>query len=328
VGGAAGRGGAPTVADFDGDGRAEIGVAGAVWYAVYDADCVGDPRPAECDGDRVLWRQAVEDDSSSVTSSTVFDFNGDGRAEVVYNDEQYFMVLDGVNGTVLFRDPNPSQTRTEQPVVADVDNDGNAEIVFTANQEAAFAGDHIPGADRVPGLEIWSSADDSWIGARPTWNQHTYHIDNVGPAGAIPMAEAPSWMTHNSYRLNLPIEPILAAPNLTAGLAPLDDSRCAEGVLGVCATVENHGEVRVGPGLAVTFFDGDPDAGGTAIGTATTTRGLEPGGPGEVVCIDWDPAPTEERHVWVRVDDGDTERECIETDNVADLGSALCIPFG
>jgi len=99
-------------------------------------------------------------------------------------------------------------------------------------------------------------------------------------------------------------------------------------VLSVCATVQNRGEVRVGPGLAVTFFDGDPGADGVEIGRGATTRALEPGDPGEVVCVDWAPAPLEERRVWVRVDDGDAERECVEDDNVVDLGPAMCVPFG
>jgi len=323
-----GRGGAPTVADCDGDGLSEIGVAGAFCYTVFDGECGADPRPPECDRGYILWTQDTEDNSSHVTSSTVFDFNGDGRAEVVYNDEQYFMVFDGVTGSVLFTDPNPSRTRTEQPIVADVDNDGNAEIVFSASTEASFAGDSIPGADRVPGLEIWSSADDSWVGARPIWNQHTYHITNVEVDGTIPRTEPPSWMEHNTYRLNVAAEGALAAPDLTAVVTDHDTSRCGDGVLLVCAEIVNRGEVRVGPGIVVVFYDGDPAAGGTEIGRTTTTRALEPGAAGERVCVEWSPAPTEATEVWVEVDADGSERECVEDNNTVDLGEAMCTPFG
>ena len=41
----AGTGGAPTVADFDGDGRPEFAAAGRGFYAVYDLDCTGNPVP-------------------------------------------------------------------------------------------------------------------------------------------------------------------------------------------------------------------------------------------------------------------------------------------
>lgn len=323
-----GAGGAPTVADFDGDGRAEIGVAGAWCYSVLDPECTGMGMPAGCAGDGLLWRVATEDDSSNVTSSTVFDFNGDGTAEVIYNDEQYFRVYDGPTGTVLYEQPNPSRTRTEQPIVADVDADGNAEIVFCANQEAAFAGDSIPGAERIPGLEIWSSADDSWVSARPIWNQHTYHIDNVDVLGRIPRDEAPSWTRHNTYRLNAALEDPLAAPDLVPTVGSFDVSRCGEGVLIVCAEVRNRGDVVVGPGLQVTFYDGDPDAGAGPIGTATTTRSLLPRGGSERVCVEWAGAPTEPRTVWVRVDASGAERECFEDNNTASLGDAVCTSIG
>src|SRR5690606_33275901 len=49
--GGGGPGGPPTVADFDGDGLPEIGVAGAVSYAVYDPD-----GPSE-----ILWSSTTED---------------------------------------------------------------------------------------------------------------------------------------------------------------------------------------------------------------------------------------------------------------------------
>ncbi len=322
--GVPGNGGAPTVADFDGDGFAEIGVAGSFCYSVIDLGCVGAMPPAACAGNGLLWQASTEDDSSNVTSSTVFDFNGDGAAEVVYNDEQHFLVFDGRTGAELFREDNPSRTRTEQPIVVDVDNDGNAEIVFSANMEAAFAGDRLGGMERIPGLEIWSSADDSWVGARVIWNQHTYHIDNVGPTGAIPRAEAASWLGHNTYRLNVALEDLTRAPDLVGELGSFDVGRCGEGVLVVCAMIRNDGDVRVGPGLVVTFYDGDPDAGGVVIGSATTTRDLEPGGAGERVCVDWAMAPTTPREVFVRVDSEGGARECLEDNNTVSLGPAQC----
>ena len=135
-------GGAPTVADFDGDGHAEVGVAGGDRYTLFDPDCRA--AGGDCLAVGVRWATVTEDTSSNVTSSTVFDFNGDGASEVVYNDEERFMVLDGRTGRVVFEDWNPSQTRTEQAIVADADGDGQADIVFGANQCAAFAGNTIP----------------------------------------------------------------------------------------------------------------------------------------------------------------------------------------
>ncbi|MDX9722814.1 MAG: VCBS repeat-containing protein, partial [Myxococcota bacterium] len=47
--------GPPTIADFDGDLRPEIGTAGADYYIVVDFDCVGDPLPEECHAPNIRW---------------------------------------------------------------------------------------------------------------------------------------------------------------------------------------------------------------------------------------------------------------------------------
>ena len=90
------------MADFDGDGRPEFAAAGRGYYAVYDLDCAGDPVPTEWCAtgrdDGILWSVVVQDLSSSVTGSSVFDFEGDGKAEVVYNDECHLYILSGEDG--------------------------------------------------------------------------------------------------------------------------------------------------------------------------------------------------------------------------------------
>ena len=126
-----GSGGPPTVADFDGDGKPEIGVAYGDAYVVYDLGCVG--KPAGCADEGVLWRRTSQDKSSARTGSSVFDFNGDGRAEVVYGDECFVRVYDGPTGQVLFSQGRFSSTWQENPIVADVDGDNSAEIVLPAS---------------------------------------------------------------------------------------------------------------------------------------------------------------------------------------------------
>jgi hypothetical protein len=109
----AGKGGPPTVADFDGDGMPEIGIAGGSKYSVFDTDGA------------VLWSVTTQDASSAITGSSVYDFEGDGVADVVYGDEINLYVFSGNDGTVKLKyAPHNSGTAIEYPVIADVDNDG------------------------------------------------------------------------------------------------------------------------------------------------------------------------------------------------------------
>ncbi|HEY4241462.1 MAG TPA: FG-GAP-like repeat-containing protein [Kofleriaceae bacterium] len=155
-----GSGGPPTVADFDGDGRAEFASAGATAYSVFDPDCVGTPDPATCPSmrtDGVLWSQTSQDLSSNVTGSSVFDFDGDGRAEVVYGDECFTRVYDGVTGQVLYSRFRTSCTWFENPVIADVDGDFNAEIVSTSNTNCDVS---CPDVDPIfDGVQCLDDAD-------------------------------------------------------------------------------------------------------------------------------------------------------------------------
>jgi len=131
-----GYGGPPTIADFDGDGRVEFASAGASAYNVFDLDCRGTPVAATCPAlrtDGIAWVQPSQDFSSNKTGSSVFDFDGDSRAEVVYGDECYTRVYDGITGKVLYSRFRTSCTWYENPLVVDVDADFNAEIVSGSN---------------------------------------------------------------------------------------------------------------------------------------------------------------------------------------------------
>lgn len=207
-------GGAPTVADFDGDMRPEVGVAHGAAYGVYDPECIASGEPAGCFSDGILWKSDTQDDSSAGTGSSVFDFNGDGQAEVVYNDQFHFRVYDGTTGNVLFERPNSSRTRSENPTIADADGDGQAEIVFSANAEATFIQDFWT----EPGIEVWGDRQGRWVSARRIWNQHAYHITNVEEDGSIASPESPSWLRLNAYRQNLrEVGEILSGADLWGG---------------------------------------------------------------------------------------------------------------
>ncbi|MFN0317839.1 MAG: FG-GAP-like repeat-containing protein, partial [Burkholderiales bacterium] len=177
-----GEGGAPTIADMDGDGVPEIGVAAGVRYAVFRA------------GGSIAWTAVINDSSSSQTGSTVFDFDGDGRAEVVFADQTLARIFDGRTGAILHTIPHSSATAGEHPVVADIDGDGHAELLIASS--TLFGGIYA-------GVRAFQSVNNTWTSARPMWNQYAYHVTNVNEDGSIPLVEQNSWQAHNTYRANV-----------------------------------------------------------------------------------------------------------------------------
>lgn len=123
-------GGPPTIGDFDNDGFPEVAIAGATRFRVFDFDCKGGG--AGCESDFVRWSQKSQDASSRQTAASIFDFDGDGKAEAIYADECFLRVYDGTTGDVLFSSYRTSGTWLENPVVADVDRDDNTEIVVNS----------------------------------------------------------------------------------------------------------------------------------------------------------------------------------------------------
>ncbi|MCK5806566.1 MAG: PQQ-like beta-propeller repeat protein, partial [Lentisphaeria bacterium] len=257
-----GSGGPPTVGDFDNDGEPEIGVADMDTYVTYETNGT------------ILWQTGVNgippthDHSSSRTGSSVFDFEDDGYVEVVYNDEEYLRVYDGATGTVLFQEENTSFTAYEYPIIVDVDNDGNAEIVVCANDFHLTSNGEAP-ADT--GIRVFADYEDNWVRTRPIWNQHTYHVSNINVDGSLPWWEDHSWIETNSYRLNeLPPGEgsAIAAPDLASDDPEASAAACPTSIQ-LMVWVENRGAIATSAGVPVAFYSGDPIT-GQHIGTVYT----------------------------------------------------------
>lgn len=290
--GGTGAGGPPTVADFDGDGSPEIGVAQQTVYAMLK------PNYATGTIDRI-WTTTNHDNSSSVTGSTVFDFEGDGIAEVVYNDECYMWVYDGPTGNVRFAAPTNSFTGTEASLVADVDGDGHAEMVMIstgANPVTWHCDHHMTGSADYPawtapsygpswrGISVFRDAANSWVGTRSLWTQHAYHVTNTcddrdtacDPPlgyGAIPQRQRANWTVPwlNNFRQNVQEGGIFDAPDATVTLNAL----CTDPVH-LVASVRNAGRALLPAGVEVAFYQRDAGA-EVLLGSVTTTTPIFPG---------------------------------------------------
>ncbi|MEM7604167.1 MAG: CARDB domain-containing protein [Myxococcota bacterium] len=272
--------GPPTIADFDGDGRAEIGTAGADFYTVLDLDCLGDARPAECESDGILWSVANQDCSSRATGSSVFDFEGDGAAEVVYADETNFRVLDGRTGAILLDDDtHSSNTRMEMPIVVDVDNDGRSEIVVPEPN----------GDENSGGIEIFEDTNNNWVRTRRIWNQHSYHVTNITEDGQVPRNEEPNWLNGrlNNFRQNVQPGGLFDAPDLV--VTAVARGGCEGTSAQIRVTVSNTGALGAAAGVPVAVYATLMGSEEELVGVLNTTRLLLPG-QSETLVIGWTPS--------------------------------------
>src|SRR5690606_33492417 len=168
----------------------------------------------------VRWSQGTQDQSSNATGSSVFDFQGDGEAEVVYADECYLRVYSGVDGTVLLEIPNSNGTIHEYPLVVDVDDDGRSEILVAANDGHSNCSG-IPGYVYTRGIRSFGDTFNQWVQTRRVWTQHTYHVTNSSSGGHVPALETDNWQQPglNNYRQNVQGEGVFNAPDLTVELS-------------------------------------------------------------------------------------------------------------
>ncbi len=165
-------GNVPAVHDFNGDGIDELALP-------------------DCDSKRVtiyqlqdnalLPRWSADNVVGAVGTSSVaaFDFQGAGAADLLYADTQVSALYAGGNGRMIFEGVRLGLPIMGSPVIADVDNDGSADLLLPAYETGSGAI-----------LTVLEDKMGGWMGARRIWNQHAYHVTNVHEDARIPRAAA------------------------------------------------------------------------------------------------------------------------------------------
>ncbi len=201
----------PVLVDVDDDPELEVLWLGSGHFMTVDTDgtvlletevprpvtlpCAGDP-----DGDGTLEVVVVHQAAASALEldgtvawtgpaqfadggCALFDLDADGADEVILAGRGELRILDGRTGDLLFRDLRTIFETTVQagPVVADVDLDGEAEILLS------FVGN----ASTWKGLTILGGLDHGYAPAPTTWTAPRLDGTAPLPDGTTPRARSP-----------------------------------------------------------------------------------------------------------------------------------------
>ncbi|WP_375561218.1 FG-GAP-like repeat-containing protein [Bernardetia sp. OM2101] len=281
-------GGRPNLANVDNDPQLEIIVGGR--NRVY---CI------EVGATLTQKWVATIDETSDRTSGSTFDFNGDGNAEVIYSDEENLIIYNGETGVQLASVTSRSGTRSEYPLVADVDKDGFTELIVTEQDVNG------PTDDAIGSVVVYGSGSD-WVSSRIVWNQHTYFVTNIEDDLGVPTIQQNHAVIGYSAGVNGPLNSFIKQVSLfdqnNNSLTPtgdlqilsisggvvttgsnagsIDYSNCeSTGDILITAIVSNAGDATLPANTPISFFDADPFAGpANVLAVLTLGQALAPSG--------------------------------------------------
>jgi len=158
-------GGRPCIGDFDNDNKPEITVVGRNRLYTINDDM------------NLLWSMPT---AEALPQNTIvqFDFEGDGQLEIVYRGvtAQGLLIMDASNGTIKAQFPCIASTAFESPVIVDVNNDREANILCGCGPAPAQPGNiYALQSDEIP-----------WMPTRKVWNQHGNFVVNINDDLSIP----------------------------------------------------------------------------------------------------------------------------------------------
>jgi uncharacterized repeat protein (TIGR02543 family)/uncharacterized repeat protein (TIGR01451 family) len=256
----------------------------------------------------------INTDTSGGTGITLFDFNNDGINELVYRDEQYLYILNGVaDGTapvlasVNSRIVCASGTSFEYPVIADTDGSGSAKICITCSGNGTAASHSV---------NVFESATTPWAPTRRVWNQVNYEPTGINDDLTVPVYLFPKNYTFqigtdkfrpfNGTLIQTPITDSSLNPVVNAAdpyVADISSTFPNDTTIRVSVVIGNQGAMNTNASLPVAFYI-ESIAGANLfdvrpIGIALT--------PGNTTTLYYDiPTHTVQNRVYVRIQDNGT----------------------
>lgn len=182
-----------SIVDINSDGQAEIL---STRNGTFQARTITTPYgngtgESSCE---LLWSVKVSDGNTSA-----FDFLADGSVEAIYSDLDWVRLYD-VSGTPIVEFERTARVSMANPVVADADNDGSAELIIVGSEPEG--GDVDGGLGPRASVIYVENDDDRFAPTRRIWNQHAYHATNIREDARVPVEQDPHWTGANGFRTN------------------------------------------------------------------------------------------------------------------------------
>lgn len=224
------------IADLNGDGQLEISFVAYPWLYALKNDFTQ------------LWRNPTND-VSSVTCSSVFDFCGDGSADIVYRGQSKLQILKGATGQISWEDNCVSATHIENPLILDVDADGQTEVVIQC-------GGFFTGAGSVV---CYEAVGTPGISSRKVWNQHAYFSTNINEDLSVPQYQQNPHIIGDSLKMNTFLNqffnPSFPSPD---GVLSFESVECLMDSMAITVQICNTGDNVLPALMPISVYRGNP----------------------------------------------------------------------
>jgi outer membrane protein assembly factor BamB len=244
--------GAPTAADFDGDGVMEVGMPfyDHGGFSVFGLDGLE------------RWN-APGPPRSIAPGATAFDFQGDGSYEILYPDETGLVVYDGATGAEVMRFESEVRLDAfELATVADIDGDGAAEVLVSSYNATEST------------LSVLRHAGSGWPPAGERWPQYEFTPGAIDAFGHVSTDADPPWLCPGVWRAWPALDGACGRPDLVVTITDVCVEDCADGPTTLAFQVGNQGALPV----ARAVVDVEAQFGAGRLPVATVEMGeVQPG---------------------------------------------------
>lgn len=237
----------PAVGDTDGDGRPEIVMHGGRSISILED---------YQDGGGANWGSSTTQTFQTLSTNDeaigvgLFDFELDGAQEIFFRNADGLFIFDGDLNQKAF-EPLSASSVSESPIVADIDNDNQAELVTWGGTPSGNGFDQF--------LIVFESAGTPWPNTRKVWNQYSFFNVNIDENGRIPPVQQQQQLvgsgTLNSFNQQYAYGP----PPEAEASVNIVIADCTEAGTEIIFSICNEGQnTLLPPDLTFSVYEGDP----------------------------------------------------------------------